>query len=125
VVSQGEYPSRQRLQALVGLNAPSAAPSEQPALAAEPTSIFNDRIAELVALGAAIACNCEPCFRYHHRQALKLGVAREDMIQAVNVALRVKEEPARAMVRLAQKSLIPEAAQAGGCCGGGDGSSCC
>jgi hypothetical protein len=47
------------------------------------------------------------------------------MIQAVNVALRVKTQPAQAMVRLAQKLLTPDTNQTGGCCSGGETTGCC
>lgn len=123
VVSQQEYPTRQRLAELTGLDERAATDHEQPATA-EPSPIFDERIAELVAIGAAIAANCEPCLKYHHRKASELGIADEDMIQAVNVALRVKEQPSKIMVQLAQRLLVPEAAL-GGCCGGSGTSGCC
>jgi AhpD family alkylhydroperoxidase len=66
----------------------------------------------LIAIGASIASNCEPCFRYHYDQARKLGASNEDMIEAANVALRVKDAPAQAMVRLAQRYLVPRASEA-------------
>jgi AhpD family alkylhydroperoxidase len=125
IVSQGEYPSRQQLRELTQLKGPSAAQAELAAPIAEQPPIFNEWVAELVALGASIASNCDPCFRYHHRKAVELGISRDDMIQAVNVALRVKEQPAKAMVSLAQKLIVPEATQGGGCCGGGDKNGCC
>jgi len=127
VVSQGEYPSRQRLAELVGINGDTGAdqkeaPVEQPP---EGPAMFDERIAELVALGAAIAANCEPCLRYHHRKAVELGINREDMIQAVNVAFGVKEQSAQMITRTAQRLLIPEAAQGGGCCGSDSGEGGC
>ncbi len=125
VVSQHEYPTRRRLAELAELDGHAATDNEPPATAEQP-SIFDERIAELVAIGAAIGANCEPCLKYHHRKAEELGVADEDMIQAVNVALQVKEQPAKMMVRLAQRLLVPEAAEAGGgCCGGSAKSGCC
>ncbi len=70
----------------------------------EPT-IYTDAVAELVAIGAAIAANCEPCFKYHYQQARKLGVSRQDMIRAVKTAQSVKETPAKAMLELAERFL--------------------
>ena len=43
-------------------------------------------VAELVAIGAAIAANCDPCFKLHFQQAKKLGISREDMMLAVKTA---------------------------------------
>jgi AhpD family alkylhydroperoxidase len=125
VVSQGDYPPRERLRALTGLDGSSAAPLIQLTSAAVHAPVFNERIAELVAMGASVAANCESCFRHHHRKATELGVAREDMIQAVQVALGVKEQPAQAMIRLTQKYLSPDTVQTGPCRGDGEGSNCC
>lgn len=68
-------------------------------------SIFTPQVAELVALGAAIAANCEPCFKYHYDQARKLGVSRDDMRLAVDLARNVKQRPADHLVALAGRYL--------------------
>jgi AhpD family alkylhydroperoxidase len=68
-------------------------------------SIFTPAVAELVAIGAAIGANCEPCLKYHYNEAKKLGVSREDMAQAVEMADRVKLAPAQNMRVLADKLL--------------------
>jgi len=68
-------------------------------------SIYTDAVAELVAIGAAIAANCEPCFKYHFQQAKKLGVSPDDMMRAVKTAQSVKETPAKAMLQLAHRFL--------------------
>ena len=84
------------------------------------TSIFTDQVAELVAIGAAIAANCEPCFKYHYDQARKLGVSDLDMRYAVDLAQKVKDTPARVMLNLADRYLgtaTPDSkARAGSCC---------
>jgi AhpD family alkylhydroperoxidase len=69
------------------------------------SSIYSSEVAELVAIGAAIAANCEPCFKFHFQQARKLGVSREDMMRAVKTAQAVKETPAKAMLQLAERFL--------------------
>jgi AhpD family alkylhydroperoxidase len=83
-------------------------------------SIFTVQVAELVAIGAAIAANCEPCFKYHYDQARKLGVSDRDMRYAVDLAQKVKEPPARAMLNLAErylgKSTSETKAAADSCC---------
>jgi hypothetical protein len=68
----------------------------------------------LVALGAAIGANAERAFRAHQSQLEALGVSKEDMIQAVNMALRVKGDPHQLMLALAESTLT----EGGGCCGG-------
>ncbi|MEX2608408.1 MAG: arsenite efflux transporter metallochaperone ArsD [Gemmatimonadota bacterium] len=131
VVSSGAYPSRDELAAWAGL--------------ASTPSLYTEAVAELVAIGAALASNCDPCFKFHYDKARKLGVSREDMLRAVTTAQNVKDTPARAMLDLAQRYLGREdeaqdgAAPAGatpagtsGCCGSdaapiaiGNTSSCC
>jgi AhpD family alkylhydroperoxidase len=99
IVSKGAYPVRAELARFCGMGA--AAPA---------ASIYTDAVAELVAIGAAIAANCEPCFKYHFQKARQLDVSREDMMRAVKTAQSVKETPARAMLQLAQKYLEGEPA---------------
>ena len=68
-------------------------------------SLYTDAVAELVAIGAAIAASCDSCFKYHFQQARKLGISREDMMLAVKTAQSVKETRALAMLQLAQRYL--------------------
>jgi AhpD family alkylhydroperoxidase len=70
-----------------------------------PCRIFSPAVAELVAIGAAVGANCETCFKYHYSQGHKLGLSREDMIQAVALADKVKRAPAKNMLNLADKLL--------------------
>ena len=83
-------------------------------------SIFTGKVAELVAIGAAIAANCEPCFKYHYDQARKLGVSDLDMRYAADLAQKVKDTPAHVMLNLADRYLGPATpdtkAAAGSCC---------
>jgi len=100
VKSSGMYPPRDELAAWAGLGAPAR-------------SMFTDAVAELVAIGAAIASNCEPCLRFHYDKARKLGVSSEDMMSAVRMAQSVKDTPARSVIRLAEKYLVKETPKAG------------
>jgi AhpD family alkylhydroperoxidase len=93
IATQGTYPAREELARLAGL------------AEARGASLYTEAIAELVAIGAAIASNCEPCFRYHFDKARKLGVSLEDMARAVKTAQGVKETPARSILELANRYL--------------------
>jgi AhpD family alkylhydroperoxidase len=109
IASRGAYPVREELARLCGVSAEASAPS-----------LYTDAVAELVAIGAAMAANCEPCLKYHFQQAKKLGVSPGDMMRAVKTAESIKEAPAKAILQLAQGYL--EGAPAGlpvvqGCCG--------
>lgn len=92
VKSRGVFPSRDELAVWAGIGAPAP-------------SLFTDAVAELVAIGAAIASNCEPCFKFHYAAARKLGVSREDMACAVTTAQGVKDTPAQSILMLADRYL--------------------
>lgn len=105
MIASGAYPTRIELATAAGL-------------AAEAAGLVTPAVAELIAIGAAVASNCEPCLRYHVREAEKLGVSTDDMAAAVDLAKRVKDAPHQSILRLAAR-LIPVApAEASGCCGG-------
>lgn len=67
--------------------------------------LFTQQVRELVAIGAAIAANCEPCFKFHYDKARKLGVSKEDMLNAVETAKMVKETSSSNILDIANKHL--------------------
>mgnify|MGYP005841630667 CR=1 FL=1 len=91
VVLSNRYPKRSELAQWLGI--------------AQAATLFTEQVAELVAIAAAIGCNCEPCFKYHYDQARKLGVSDADMRRAVELAQKVKDTPARAMLDLAERLI--------------------
>jgi AhpD family alkylhydroperoxidase len=72
-------------------------------------------------MGAAIAANCEPCLKYHYREAEQLGVSKLDMARAAAMGAKVKDSPHQAILRLADKLTgagLGQPADAGDrCCG--------
>jgi len=117
VACRGKYPTRDELASYAGIELRPG--------------IFTDAVKELVAIGAAIGSNCEICFKHHYNEARKLGVSKEDMRLAVEMAQAVKESPARSILELADKYLREPRvlATAAPCCGGGEADSsdgkCC
>ena len=91
-VSQGEFPPRSRLAEWVGVEAPEGL-------------AYTSQIEELVAIGAAIASNCESCLEYHVDKARELGIPDQAMAAAVRTAVKVKDTPAREIRRLADELL--------------------
>jgi AhpD family alkylhydroperoxidase len=83
-------------------------------------SLQTPAITELVAIGAAIAANCEPCFKYHFNQARKLGVSMTDIAAAIQTAQSVKQAPAQSIARLAERILhgIDQPEPESACCPG-------
>jgi AhpD family alkylhydroperoxidase len=113
VVSEGAYPSRAELAGIAGIEQPAA--------------VYTPAVEELVAIGAAIASNCEPCLEFHVAKARELGVADDDIAEAVKTARRVKETPARSILKHADELLgtaapqpattsLPLVASNGACC---------
>jgi arsenite methyltransferase len=94
--------------------------------ASKPTSAveYTPAVNELVAIGAAIAANCEPCLKYHYHEADQLGVSKADMAKAVATAAKVKDSPHQAILRLADKlteaGLSRPAEAPDRCCGSRD-----
>jgi len=84
--------------------------------ATSPESQITDVIAELIALGAAMAASNPEAFQVHHFRLKKLGVSPEDMIKAVNISLQVKMAPHRTLVEMAEHYLV--GGESSGCCGG-------
>lgn len=110
VLASGHYPEREQLVEALGLKGGES-------------SLFSQGVAELVAIGAAIASNCEPCLKYHCRQAQLLGVSKADMARAVTLAAKVKDSPHQAILRLSDKltvsSLGDPTTASDPCCGAG------
>jgi AhpD family alkylhydroperoxidase len=98
------------------------------------SSLYSPAVNELVAMGAAIAANCEPCLKYHYREAQQLGVSKEDMAQAVEMGAKVKDSPHQAILKLSGRltgaALGQPANKPDACCGAtaaneGTPGSCC
>ena len=108
VFSTGRYPERHELAGWAGVAQAEA-------------SIYTAAVNELVAIGAAIAANCEPCLKYHYREAQKLGVSKADMARAVETGAKVKDSPHQAIMRLAERltgaALGGARAESDPCCG--------
>ena len=94
---------------------------EVQALKSPSTVDYSVGVNELVAIGAAIAANCEPCLKHHYHQAQLQGVSKGDMARAVETGARVKDSPHQAILRLADRltgtGLSQPADSSDPCCG--------
>jgi AhpD family alkylhydroperoxidase len=63
---------------------------------------------ELVALGAALGSNCVPCIEYHIPEARKAGLSDRQINEAIRLADKVRQVPAR-KVLAAALGMLPEA----------------
>ena len=96
MIASWEYPERSQLADALGLNG-------------APGSLFTPAVKELVAIGAAIAANCEPCLRYHVRAAKELGVSLVDVACAIEIAAKVKNVPHQAMLKVGARLTLENA----------------
>lgn len=60
---------------------------------------------ELVAIGASITANCQPCLEYHTAKARELGVENEGILEAVKVGQQVRRGASAKMDRFAVKHI--------------------
>ncbi len=79
---------------------------------------------ELVAIGASIGSNCIPCIKFHIPAALRVGIDKNELVQAIELANTVKQAPAKEVLETAIKLASaapqnPAGGSTGGCaCGG-------
>lgn len=63
--------------------------------------MLDERMKELVAIGAAITANCKPCLEYHTANAREVGVSDEDILEAIKVSQQVRRGAQAKMDRFA------------------------
>jgi hypothetical protein len=59
----------------------------------------------LVSLGAAMAANCMPCFNYYYQQIDKLGVDPAEVLQAMEIANKIKNSLSMLMGNHVRKTM--------------------
>ena len=52
---------------------------------------LDKRIGELVAVGASITANCQPCLQYHVKAALESGADEQEIADAVEIGRLVRK----------------------------------
>jgi AhpD family alkylhydroperoxidase len=70
------------------------------------------RESELVAIGASLASNCIPCVTYHIGMARKCGLSEGQIAAAIELADKVRQTPARAVLDAARRSSPEQLASA-------------
>ena len=58
---------------------------------------MDQKTKELVGIAAAVAGHCQKCFDYHFGEAGKLGVTKEDIAEAVELAKAIRQAGANGM----------------------------
>lgn len=120
VMLAGRYPRRDELTQWAKLNVCAS-------------TALTPQVEELIALGAAIAAGCEPCFKFHYDKARKFGVTLDAMYEAIEIGNKVKRASTQNMLELAERILgeREQVESTPSCCGGSssgktsDSGGCC
>ncbi len=83
---------------------------------------LDTRIMELIAVGASVTANCQPCLQYHAAKALESGADEEEIGVAIAMAKAVRKGAAAKMddfaSELGTSAAITETGAGRGCgCG--------
>lgn len=66
---------------------------------------MDDKTKELIAIGASIAGHCQPCLKYHIKQAVKLGIDLEEINTAIAVGKTVEKGALKSMDDFAKEQM--------------------
>lgn len=69
----------------------------------------------LVALGAALAANCIPCIEHHLPLARTAGLDDDELAEALLLADRIRQVPARKVLEAAHAFMSSPTAEHGNC----------
>ena len=64
---------------------------------------MEERLRELIAIGASVTANCQPCLEYHTAKALENGSQRAEIMEAIEVGKMVRKGAAAKMDKLILK----------------------
>lgn len=83
---------------------------------------LDNRTKELIAIGASISANCQPCLEYHTGKAVEYGSDGEEISEAIEVGKLVRRGAASKMdkfaITLNDKPQLNEISENKGCgCG--------
>jgi len=73
---------------------------------------LDTRIGALIAVGASITANCQPCVQYHVKTALESGADEQEVADAVEIGRMVRKGAASKMDKFAASlgQAVPVAA---------------
>jgi AhpD family alkylhydroperoxidase len=64
---------------------------------------IDDQTKELIAIGASITANCQPCLQYHADQARRFGADDQEIAEAIEVGKQVRRGAGAKMDAFAAK----------------------
>jgi AhpD family alkylhydroperoxidase len=72
---------------------------------------MNDTVRELIAIGASITANCQPCLESHVEKAFASGADLREVTEAIKIGNRVRKGAAARMDAVSVGVLSPGWAQ--------------
>jgi len=65
--------------------------------------MLDEKIKELIAIGASISANCHPCIKYHTAKARDMKIDEAEIRQAIEVGKMVRKGAAGQMDKLLEE----------------------
>jgi AhpD family alkylhydroperoxidase len=65
--------------------------------------MLDEKIRELIAVGASISANCHPCIKYHTAKGREMKIDEAEIQQAIEVGKMVRKGAARQMDKLLEE----------------------
>lgn len=65
--------------------------------------MLDEKLKELIAIGASVSANCHPCLKYHVTKAREKGIDEDDIRQAIDVGKMVRKGAAGQMDKLIEE----------------------
>ncbi len=72
---------------------------------------LDEKTKELIAVGASVSANCQPCLENHSEKALELGADAEEIAEAIEMGKRIRRGVATKM-----DQFISELGKPASCC---------
>jgi len=67
--------------------------------------MLDERIKELIAVGASVSANCHPCVKHHTAKAREMKIDEAEIRQAIDVGKMVRKGAAGEMDELLEELL--------------------
>lgn len=84
---------------------------------------MDNKVKELIALGASVAAHCQPCLAWHLGKARGSEIAEDDIRAAIEIGFMVEKGAGNAMKKYAGESIKQSQSPDANCCSGN--SKCC
>lgn len=62
---------------------------------------MDDKTKKLIAIGASVSANCQPCLQFHSSKALEIGTNEQEIKDAIEIGKMVRQGAASNMDKFA------------------------